>query len=307
MRKDKPFGVTTTHFNSVQNEKKKYILAYEGSKTEAQYFNAVIASRKQLGINPLIEFVPLLRSVRYETESHPNRMLSLLEEHLEKYDTVKVYIDKIVDFACEKMGISENSNYTRDMLINKLHKFFRKRGQTLNDEIKDSNIVLPLIADYLKNNILMKDKIENIRLYVEQQRVTYAPDIDDVCLIIDRDRDNFFTYQFEIVYDKCKEKGYRLFVSNPTFEFWLLLHSDKVLKYNKRDLLKNAKNGSKRYLERLLATEFHSYNKSDIMAYRFIPHICKAIKNEKFFCEDCKNLKYKLGSNIGILMSELMK
>ena len=43
--------------------RKQYFLIYEGSETEVIYFDAVRSLRGDIGINPLIELIPLIRSL----------------------------------------------------------------------------------------------------------------------------------------------------------------------------------------------------------------------------------------------------
>jgi hypothetical protein len=108
------------------------------------------------------------------------------------------------------------------------------------------------------------------------------------------------------VIEKCKEKKIRLFVTNPSFEFWLLLHSDKVFDYDPDELLENKKIGRKRFLEKAVSEVFNGYKKGNIQPERFLPYIRKAIANEKNFCQDLYGLKDRLGSNIGTLLEEFI-
>lgn len=135
----------------------------------------------------------------------------------------------------------------------------------------------------------------------------YLPELDYVYLIIDRDAGNFKQEQYGRLITKCCQKNYRLFVSNPTFEFWLLLHSDEVIKHNQKSLLENRRRGQKRYLEQALSQAYSGYKKECIQFERFLPGIRKAIQNEKCFCEDIDQLIDKLGSNVGVLINEMIQ
>ena len=44
----------------------------------------------------------------------------------------------------------------------------------------------------------------------------------------------------------CREKGFRFYVSNPCFEFWLLLHFDEVFDLDRDKLLENPQVTAKR-------------------------------------------------------------
>ena len=68
--------------------------------------------------------------------------------------------------------------------------------------------------------------------------------------IIDRDRESFVSSsknnQYKYVVEKCEEMGFGLYVTNPCFEFWLLLHFDKVFELDRDKLLENPKVTAKR-------------------------------------------------------------
>ena len=108
--------------------------------------------------------------------------------------------------------------------------------------------------------------------------------------------------------DKCKECGFMLCVSNPCFEFWLLLHFDEVLSLDKDKLLNNPKmNAKRRYPEYSLKIVYPGYRKSSYCAERFVKNIDIAIENEKKFCEDINELEHTVGSNIGVLIEEMRR
>ena len=50
---------------------KKFFLVYEGKNTEDIYFDGIADYRKEIGINPLIELVPVVRSYSEEGWSNP--------------------------------------------------------------------------------------------------------------------------------------------------------------------------------------------------------------------------------------------
>ena len=64
--------------------RKKYFLVYDGKETEEIYFEGVNQNRSMIGINPLIELVPVVRSYSEEGWSKPkkivDRMLLNLKE-----------------------------------------------------------------------------------------------------------------------------------------------------------------------------------------------------------------------------------
>ena len=83
MREKKTFAQRTRTRNT-DEVRKKYFLVYEGKETEEIYFEGVNQNRSMIGINPLIELVPVVRSYSEEGWSNPkkivDRMLLNLKE-----------------------------------------------------------------------------------------------------------------------------------------------------------------------------------------------------------------------------------
>ena len=100
--------------------------------------------------------------------------------------------------------------------------------------------------------------------------------------------------------------GFELYVTNPCFEFWLLLHFDEVFNLDKDKLLENPKiTAKRRYVEHELRSLWPGYKKNSYRAERLMKNIDNAINNEKKFCEDIVGLENSIGSNIGKLISEM--
>ena len=138
------------------------------------------------------------------------------------------------------------------------------------------------------------------------QDIIYIEGKDKIDLVIDRDRQNFKEEQYDNVLDYCKRNNVNLYVSNPCFEFWILLHFDDIFDYDRKELFENRKvNSKKRYLEYILQTKI-GYMKNDIKFDSLKDKIINAINNEKSFEENVVNLKHNLGSNVGLLVSELI-
>lgn len=97
-----------------------------------------------------------------------------------------------------------------------------------------------------------------------------------------------------------------LYVTNPCFEFWLLLHFDEVFELDREKLLNNPKvTAKRRYVEQELRRIWPGYKKSSYKAEELVKYIDHAIHNEKEFCEDVAELEKSIGSNIGKLIIDM--
>ena len=149
-------------------------------------------------------------------------------------------------------------------------------------------------------------KISNFNEDIENNKFLYDKEIDKVCFVIDRDPQNFSEQQYKDFLQMCEKYNYKVYVSNPTFELFLLMHDDKILSMEKTKMLENRKvSNSKRFLEVKLS-EIFGCNKKNINFDKFKPNIKKAINNEKQFEENLINLKDNLGSNVGTLLDEMI-
>lgn len=154
-------------------------------------------------------------------------------------------------------------------------------------------------------------KLENFTklLKNEDKDIVYYPEIDRVCFVVDRDPKNFFTDQFFEFVKKTGESGYEVYISNPTFELFLLMHDDRIFELDREEMLRNdytTPSKQKRFLEKKIK-EFFGFEKQHIKFDKLKNNIDKAIRNEKQFEENVFELEKNLGSNVGKLLEEMKK
>lgn len=306
MRISRPFGVRTETKREIA---KKYFLIFEGAETEKKYFFGINENKEMLGINSLIEIVPILRSYNEQSWSNPQKILNKLIEHIElmngKVPKVENLCDMVIDWAYEKGIINENGLYTLETLKDELQK-----NVVVDGGICDKKKILKVAFDFLSQKLRVHNSIEQIEEYVNMQFVTYDADYDKVCLIVDRDRKSFKEEQYDYVVRVCEEKRYNLYVSNPCFELWLLLHYDEVLQIDREKLFTNPREkpkAKKRFIENQLSRLMGGYKKNSLQFNKISDKVFNAIKNEEQFCEDVKDLKNELGCNLGLLIKEMMQ
>ena len=305
MRIPKKFGERT----EVEREiAKKYYLVYEGTQTEVQYFNGIIDNKERLKINLLLEIIPILRSYNEEQWSNPKKILDCLIDYLEGDDTTDYTVDsfsnKVIDWLVEERYITEKTVYNKETIKPKLIALLGA-----DEAIADLSEATAQVADFLTSELDIKSALDEIEKYINCQKITYDPDYDKLCLITDRDKQSFKEDQYDYVLETCKQKGYCFYVTNPCFELWILLHYNEVFNYNRDDLLENKKErvkAKKRFIEKQLSILMSGYNKDNLDFEKLIDKVGTAINNEKHFCEDSVELKNSLGSNVGLLLSEMM-
>ncbi|WP_411338464.1 RloB family protein [Enterocloster lavalensis] len=313
MRESRIFG-ERTHVFSSDKTRRKYFFVYEGSITEVIYFDMVRAMREDVGISPLIELIPIIRSYSEKGCSNPkkilDRIIKNLEESKTKHISYETLLNRIMDSFYE-MGIITTSGIQARSIWKTMCRVCDQNIQKeLNSDVEDVEGDSRLILETLEKEYELSHIVLDISNIIKEGGLTYSEGFGQICLIVDRDRQSFVSTpennQYEYVVDKCRENGFGLFVTNPCFEFWLLLHFDEVVELDRKKLLDNPKVTTKRrYAEQELRRIWPGYKKNSYKAEVLVRNIDKAISNEKKFCEDIAKLEDSIGSNIGILIEEM--
>lgn len=313
MRESRTFTERTRVFLS-DKTLKKYFLVYEGSDTEVLYFDAVNDMRENIGINPLIELVPIIRSYSEEGWSNPKKILDRIIKNLEESKTnclsYETLLNRIMDCFYELKIITASKIQARSMWKTMCRICNEKLGKTLGSDVEDLEYACNVILTKLKDEYEPVRVVSDISNLIKEGDLTYAEGFDKICLIVDRDRESFISApnnnQYDYVVQKCAEKKFGLYITNPCFEFWLLLHFDKVFELDRNKLLENPKvTAKRRYVEQELRRIYPGYGKSSYDAAAIVTYIDKAIENEKEFCEDVTMLENEVGSNLGRLIEEM--
>ena len=311
MREKRTFAQRTKILKS-DEAKRKYFLVYEGSDTEFLYFEAVDSMRTAIGIDPLIELIPIIRSYSEEGWSNPRKILDRIIDNLKEdetgYISYETLLNRIMDYLYEVKIITTSKIQAKniweklvEICEKNLHKSLDEH-QRINNILEDGYYIIEELNEYLNLDNIIAD-IPNI---IKSGVITYEENFDQICLIVDRDRDSFTSNQYNYVLKKCREKEIKFYITNPCFEFWLLLHFDEVITLDRDKLLNNPKVTSKRrYTEQELKKIFPEYSKARYPAERFVSDIDKAIKNAKQFCEDEEELENSIGTNLGCLIKEM--
>lgn len=315
MRESRTFAKRTKVLKS-DEAIKKYFLVYEGSHTEVIYFEAIRFLREDIGINPLIELVPIIRSFSEEGWSNPKKILDRVienvkenEENIISYETL---LNRIMDYLFETKVIKTNRVLARSIWKTMEMVCVERLQKSLDDVVEDIGTVCSILIDKLNEEYTIINIVDDISEIIKNGGLTYEEGFDQICLIVDRDKNSFVSTpennQYKYVLDKCKNMGFQFYVTNPCFEFWLLLHFDEVFELDKEKLLENPRVSAKRrYAESELRRIYPGYNKTSYHAEELVKKIDVAIENEKRFSEDIEELESSVGSNIGKLIHKMRR
>jgi len=122
---------------------------------------------------------------------------------------------------------------------------------------------------------------KHVLAQIEQWLATYEiEDNDEFWLVIDVDQ--WGDAKLSQIAQMCIQKEIRMAISNPAIELWFLLHLTDLDRYDattRQELFENKKNGARRTpLEQAILDVTGRYNKSNLDAPRYIPHVEEAIE-----------------------------
>lgn len=313
MREKRNHSVRSS-FSESKEAKRKYFLVCEGTETEPIYFEGIMRYQNFSQISPLIEMVPIIRGQSEIGWSNPKKLLDCVMDDIaaEKVGSVtyNTLIDCIVDETCPPQSSQKDFCKLIKSICEKILKV------DLKSPVSDIELVCKRIEEEAQLTKLVDTIPDIIRA---SYGINYEEEFDKICFVIDRDKNSFIKSsnpkndQYGYVLSKCRENKFGFYITNPCFEYWLLLHFSEALSLDEEKLIENkrynsfgieSKNG-KTYTEMKLRELLPGYQKNKYDVEKLIHNIDLAIEQEKQVCEDEELLECNIGSRIGKLIEEL--
>ncbi len=281
------FRLTSANYErETEDEKieaqKIFYLSVEGNVTEKEYFEGLSRYRAQLGINKKVDVEILKRSSR-DTNSAPKYVLELLEEYLRLR---KLGNEKMIDEIPEEFIESYGEDFIKKYIDcpEKLTK--KERNEFVTDLRKIGYDI-------------------NYRKYLN----TYKNEGDEFGVLIDRDMAAHSEENMCECIRHCKENKYNCYISNPCFEFWLLLHlSDVKEEYKDRfdEILKNEKVSKHHtFISKEVSDKAHHGKGNIHFQKNYLPYVFQASDRAKMFEGDEEKLVNSIGCNLWKLIEFL--
>ena len=203
---------------------KKYFLIYEGSDTEVIYFDAVRTMRESIGINPLIELIPIIRSFSEEGWSNPKKILDRVIENLreskEQFISYESLLNRIMDYLYETKVITTSKILARNIWKTMLQTCDKKLKKSTEDRVDNIETSCKILIEDLREEYEVVNIVEDISEIIKDSGLTYEEGFDQICLIVDRGKDSFISTpennQYKYVLDKCNKMGFQFCVTNTT-------------------------------------------------------------------------------------------
>lgn len=261
---------------------KIYYLSVEGNITEKEYFEGISQFRMQLGINAKVDVEILKRSNR-DTNSAPKYVLELLEEYM-----------RLRELGTENLVEEIPKEFIQKYGIKFIQQFIEEPESTPRKERTR------FVTDLRKIGYDI-----NYRRYLQK----YNNDIDEFGVLIDRDSSTHSEDNMRECLRYCKEKNYKCYISNPCFEFWLLLHLSDV-KEEYRDKMSEIKENVKvskhhTFVSKEVSEKAHHSKGGISFSRNYLPNIDIAIERAKHFEYEENLLISNIGCNIWKLIEEM--
>jgi hypothetical protein len=162
------------------------------------------------------------------------------------------------------------------------------------------------------NNSEPKYVIDNLEKFIVD-KYDYNGKHDQLWIVCDREKVDDRRKNLVDIIPLCEQKNYCIALTNPLFEFWLLLHVVDIKQYDAKLLFKNEwvnRGKKRRFIDKLLSEVLENgFNKkkgkfnTEIVS---MENIERALKQEKDFANTRDEILDKLGSNVGDLIRAIL-
>ena len=276
--------------------KKKFLFFVEGEQTEFIYINAIA---NLPNINQLHDIIVLDRIKK--KQSNPLKIVESVEglvsliqhsSHSELLDDIHEYLENF------------DGGISREDFKNKYEDLLAEFNIALtwNDEIDED---------------LFIDEIEILNRNLHNFK-TFRKDFDEVCIIVDRDKQSFKEPQYDDVLEICAKNRFLLGVTNPCIEFYFYMHivpiSQIIIESN--EILENKKHpeSKRKFVEKCLSKELnnlspskgYSKNKPKPEVIKYIIDNYETFKQNIVSLEQCNlGLKNKIGTSLHLIIKQL--
>lgn len=261
---------------------KRVFLSVEGNVTEKEYFDGLSKNRVKIGINAKVD-VEVLRRGKKDTNSAPQQVIELLEEYVRLREQNE---DDILQEVSEQFKEQFSLDFIKQFLETP-DKLPKKQRNLFATELKKIGYDI------------------NYRKYLKK----YNNERDEFAVLLDRDMQTHSESNMSDCIKYCRDNGYKCYIANPCFEFWLLMHlADIEAEFGDQlDKIKENKKVSEQhtFVSREVSNRAH-HGKSGInFARRYLPYMDKAIIQAKKFPDDEYELVDSIGCNLWRLIEEL--
>ena len=279
---------STVYDREDENQKiipeKRVFLSVEGNVTEKEYFDGLSKNRMKIGINAKVD-VEVLRRGKKDTNSAPQQVIELLEEYIRLREQNE---DDILQEVSEQFKERFSLDFIKQFLEDP-DKLPKKQRNLFATELKKIGYDI------------------NYRKYLKK----YNDKLDEFAVLIDRDMQTHSESNMLECIKYCRDNGYKCYIANPCFEFWLLMHLADIEEEfcDQLDKIKENKKVSEQhtFVSKKVSDRAHHGKRGINFAGKYLPYIDKAVIQAKKFPDDEYELVDSIGCNLWRLIEELKR
>lgn len=263
--------------------KRIFFLSVEGQRSEPSYFNNLQRRLNQCGESPVALHVLAHQN---DGRSSPSAVMELLDE-------------------CR--GLREGKTLIPMEALELVRQSFDNEEITriLED---DSSVAKARRVEF-------RSLLSSLGINLDYRKflASYAPDCcDRFVVVLDRDAECHTRESLVEVISRCREEGYLCCLTNPCFDFWLLLHLDDIDRLRapeeKERILANRKVSRQHtYLSSRVSRLAHHAKqiRGSVFDHCYYPNLGKAMKAARTFAGDAERVLDQVGTTIPDLMHEI--
>lgn len=197
--------------------------------------------------------------------------------------------DRVIVEVLERTDTKSAPKYVKELLDE------YKADESVANSDQTPQYVKELLLDEYKESL-------------DEYKIYYGIQPEELWIVIDRDRQSTKEIDLKNTIMDCKNAGYNVALTNPCFEFWLLLHVSDIKQYTPEILFENKRiNKSRRFLDKELSRILKGYNKSHLQFKAFLPYLQNAISQAVLFANEIDDIVDNLGTNLHLLVKSILK
>ena len=267
---------------------KRIFIACEDYKTEVSYFTKLLENSERLGLYGRVEVVILNRYHPERGISDPIRVAEMCRDHMRFLETGECTRELFASAVLNSVG-EDNRPLVREMLSDpELSKYFPD-GWNASDIIGAQEFAVSFMANRGVDCTIIMDRKE------------YYRDNDEVYLVVDRDGGRERPPEKYVRFlEFCEEQGFGQIVTNPQFEFWLLMHEEDP--GDDLEAIAASVNPAAT-LKRCMKARGIRKDEPDFE--KLIPRLDKAMANAEGYIFQASELVSKVGTRMPMLISAM--
>lgn len=168
--------------------------------------------------------VQLIRSFSEEGWSNPKKILDRVIENLreskEQFISYESLLNRIMDYLYETKVLTTSKILARNIWKTMLQTCDKKSKKSTEDRADNIETSCKILMEDLCEEYEVVNIVEDISEIIKDSGLTYEEGFDQICLIVDRDKDSFISTpennQYKYVLDKCNKMGFQFCVTNTT-------------------------------------------------------------------------------------------